>query len=561
MPMLLASVHRVFISFAKAMLLVSAAAVLTGIQTAHAARIYVNANAAASGADGLSWGRALPTLQQALDKALITPEADDIWIAQGTYVPTKIYAPNNLPGGGSTQNVSLLATFDLPHNVNLYGGFAGNESSLDQRSPDKYRTVLTGSGVLWHVVTAGNDVAKTGVTAALDGLTIRDGNAQGPSPAPFATLFGPFAYEHDYGGGLYVAFGSNITVNNVQFLNNVANQDGGGMFANNSNVTITNSRFVSNSAGTRGGALEVLNTFEGSTAHTSKIKNTVFDSNVSGLFGGAIVGEGGIPNPASSMDIDQSVFVNNKSIEGGAIVFDTLTTTVRNSSFQRNVASVNAGAISTTNVVNTIIWQTFFHAPPPVFFATTVSNCDFSENVAEGDQGVHDTGMFGGPAASGINFPLGGGALVTYMNGRLNVSGSSFNKNLARNGDGGAILNGRSGASGGGFNVIAYDVETKVTDSRFVGNRAPTGSGGAIASMQDNYFMSGDKSNYRLTVADSDIHANDAGIYGGGIYLKVSTATLTNNNLGGNHAPTGRAVFALDSRVNGSTVSPYIADK
>ena len=86
-------------------------------------------------------------------------------------------------------------------------------------------------------------------------------------------------------------------------------------------------------------------------------------------------------------------------------------------------------------------------------------------------------------------------------------------------------------------------------------------SGGAIASMQDNYFMSGDKSNYRLTVANSDLHANDAGIYGGGIYLNVSTATLTNNNLGGNHAPTGRAVFALQSTVNGSTVSPYIADK
>ena len=409
-------------------------------------------------------------------------------------------------------------------------------------------------------MTAGNDVAHSGVTATLDGLTIRDGNAQGPNPGPFATLFAPFAYEHDYGGGLYVAFGSNITVNNVQFLNNVANQDGGGMFANNSTIVITSSYFANNSAGTRGGALEVLNTFEGSTAHTSKISSTIFDSNISGLFGGAIVGEGGLPNPASSMDINLSTFVNNEAIEGGAIVFDTLTTTVRNSSFQDNVASVNAGAIATTNVVNTIIWQTFFQIPPPIFFVTSVTNCDFSGNVAEGNQSIHDTGMFGGPAASGINFALGGGALVTYMNGYLNVSNSSFNKNIARNGDGGAILNGRAGAHGGGFQVIAYDVGTTVTNSRFVGNSAPAGNGGAIASLQDNYFLSGDKSNYRLTVTDSDVHANDAGGNGGGIYLNVSTATLTNNNLGGNHAAIGRAIYASQSRLNGSDVSLYTAD-
>ena len=468
MNMLPGSVRSVFISFVKALVVVSGIAALIGIQNVQAARIYVNASAAASGANGLSWAKAFPTLQQALDKALVTAEADDIWIAQGTYVPTKIYAPNNQLGGTSMSTDAKLATFDLPDNVRLYGGFLGNESSLDKRKPDKYHTILSGRGILWHVVTAGNDVAHSGVTATLDGLTIRDGNAQGPNPGPFATLFAPFAYEHDYGGGLYVAFGSNITVNNVQFLNNVANQDGGGMFANNSTIVITSSYFANNSAGTRGGALEVLNTFEGSTAHTSKISSTIFDSNISGLFGGAIVGEGGMPNLASYMDIDLSTFVNNYAIEGGA--------------------------------------------------------------------------------------------LVTYMNGYLNVSNSSFNKNIARNGDGGAILNGRAGAHGGGFQVIAYDVGTTVTNSRFVGNSAPAGNGGAIASLQDNYFLSGDKSNYRLTVTDSDVHANDAGGNGGGIYLNVSTATLTNNNLGGNHAAIGRAIYASQSRLNGSDVSLYTAD-
>jgi predicted outer membrane repeat protein len=100
-----------------------------------------------------------------------------------------------------------------------------------------------------------------------------------------------------------------------------------------------------------------------------------------------------------------------------------------------------------------------------------------------------------------------------------------------------------------------HTTSEQVTNSRFVGNSAPDGNGGAIASLQDNYFQSGDKSNYRLTVTNSDVHANDAGGNGGGIYLNVSTATLTNNNLSGNHAALGRAVYASQSTLNGSNVT------
>jgi len=39
---------------------------------------------------------------------------------------------------------------------------------------------------------------------------------------------------------------------------------------------------------------------------------------------------------------------NTAAVEGGAIVFDSLTTTVRHTRFESNVATVTAGAVATT---------------------------------------------------------------------------------------------------------------------------------------------------------------------------------------------------------------------
>jgi len=54
------------------------------------------------------------------------------------------------------------------------------------------------------------------------------------------------------------------------------------------------------------------------------------------------------------------------------------------------------------------------------------------------------------------------------------------------------------------------------------------------------------------------LHDNSAGSNGGAIYLNVSTATLSGNKAGGNHATLGKAIYGLDSIINGSSVSPFI---
>jgi len=528
----------------------------------------VNVNAASPSPDGSSWSKAFTRLQDALDKAAASQSADEIWVAKGTYTPTAIYTVGGYIGGAygrdhvGAPDIANLRTFNLPDKVTILGGFQGNGS--DKRDPVNSPTVLDGGGTAYHVVTAGDDVAQTGVTATLDGLTITRGNAAG---AAGGTLFDPFAYQHNYGGGLYIAFGSNITVRNVSFIYNntapyaAANAgDGAGLFANSSDVKITDSYFGFNVSGLRGGALEILNTFEGAKAHTSTISNTIFDSNVTGLFGGAIVGEGTFPNPKSRMDIDRSLFVNNEAIEGGAIVFDSLTTTVQNTTFQANHAFVNGGALSTTNVVDTIVYTAFGVTPIP-FFATTIKNSQFIGNVADGSQAIHDT-MFGGPVASGIDFALGGGAVVTYMNGYTDIENSVFQDNRALGGDGGAILNGRSANIGGPFGpAVAYDVQTTVKNSTFTGNSAPAGNGGAIASLRDPNpnFQLAARENTRLVVNDSNFQNNSAGGNGGGMYFDYSVADFKSDKFTGNTANSVvNAIYGLDSVINGTLMSTYV---
>ena len=306
------------VSRVRTLALVSAVILQIAAGTADAATVYVNANAKGhAAADGTSWKTAFLSLQDALDKAASTTGSDEIWVADGTYVPTKIYAPNGVVGGSSGLNSAHLKTFDLPDQVAIYGGFSGNEKSRSQRSSDSDRTILSGGGVSWHVVTAGNDVAHAGVRATLDGLTIQGGNAQGAAGGDL--LFAPFSYGHNLGGGLYVAFDSVINVDNVDFHDNSADGDGGGLFSINSTLTVTGSRVSRNTAVTRAGALEVLNTYE-TTPHVVRSSTSEFKGNRVQLFAGASVGEGTYPHDDSSLDID--VHLQQNTARGGAIVLD-----------------------------------------------------------------------------------------------------------------------------------------------------------------------------------------------------------------------------------------------
>jgi hypothetical protein len=516
-------------------------------------RIYVDAENTHPSPDGSSWAKAFPSLQDALDAAESTPRRDDIWIAEGTYRPSRVYTPSGESGGqyfvdnpGSAPD--NLKTFHLPGGVHLYGGFKAGARSLGQRRPLVYETILDGdldgndpadlSDNAWHVLIAGNDVDQTGIKASLHTLTVKNGRATGPTtPLDFSNA--NFRYTHDYGGAMVINFNSEILLERMKFVDNWADGDGGALFYNNSDVTVARSHFENNGCGFRGGAIEAFS-LEDEVGDETGITNmlitdSTFVGNSAGVFGGAIVGEGTFASQDSSLTIEKSYFSQNEALEGGAIVIDSLNVLIDRTEFHDNYAEANAGALATTSVVE-------FLAGGSSLFTTTVTDSSFVANHALGDSTTLD-------ALLGVTFASGGGAVVTYLRGILEVDGCEFLDNSTLLGEGGALLNGDA-VAGGGF--IA-SVETTVSKSRFLGNSAV--DGGAIASKSligldvDGF----DGRQNVLDLSDSKFDDNYADGLGGALYLDGAVAGVTRNLFkSGNEAGLeGDQIYATGSVVNG----------
>lgn len=512
--------------------------------------IFVNIDNFKTPQDGTSWETAFSNLQNALSVAETLTTPPQIWVAEGVYIPSQVYSPNNVPGGAYGLNVPNpsvfnLTTFNLP-NVTIYGGFRGGETKLCQRNPHCNKTVLSGANTFWHVVILGNDVAQTGVNATLDGLIIREGFAQGPDD-PATTITSSLLYAHGNGGGIYSVFGSTLNLKRCLVESNRAKSIGGGIYSNNSWVRIYKCYFRCNFTDNQAGAVAIYNVREGNITRDCLISQCVFKENRTLLFGGAIVVEGTEPNPQTSTYIKCCEFEDNTAYEGGAIVVDSQTTVVKRCQFRKNIGYVNGGALATTNVVNTIA-SGLPNAQPLIKYTTTVDDCVFEENETLGNLALHDS-MFGGPSG-GLYFPLGGGALVCYMNGLLNVYNSLFESNIAYNSDGGAILNG----SGAGQNIFgtglsAYQVTTNVNGCIFRGNISQ-GNGGAIASEANTYVFTPPLnilvSDTVLNVSNSDFEHNKA-VKGGAIYMYKTSGILTHNRYKCNSSP---KVTQVDSLIN-----------
>ncbi len=239
--------------------------------------------------DGSSWEDAFNYLQDALAAA---SSGDQIWVAGGTYKPD---ANSAIPGGTG----SRTATFQLINGVGIYGGFAGYESSLDERDWQTNETILSGDiGIPvdnWdnscHVVTGSN----TEPNAILDGFTITAGNSvwfggggmrnSNSSPTVTNCTFG--GNYSWFGGGMFNE-NSSPTLTNCTFSeNSAANFGGGGMYNSNSNPTLTNCLLSGNSAGRDGGGM-----YNGGSASHSVLTNCTFSRNSAGWSGGGIYNEG-----------------------------------------------------------------------------------------------------------------------------------------------------------------------------------------------------------------------------------------------------------------------------
>jgi hypothetical protein len=105
---------------------------------------------------GTSWDDAYRNLPDALARAADC--GSEIWVAEGTYRPS---------------DTVLTETFEIPAGVSVYGGFAGNETSREQRNILKYPTLL--SGYIDETSRENTVVTMNGNGALLDGFTVKEG--------------------------------------------------------------------------------------------------------------------------------------------------------------------------------------------------------------------------------------------------------------------------------------------------------------------------------------------------------------------------------------------------
>ncbi|MCP3928517.1 MAG: T9SS type A sorting domain-containing protein [Bacteroidetes bacterium] len=383
--------------------------------------------------DGSSWSSAAGNLKSVLDTVMY---GSQVWVAKGTYYPTFC-----IQCSFTERDIS----FELHDGVQVFGGFEGNETTVDNRNPVLNKTILSGDidrdsigdensySVIFTKEVSG--------TTLLDGVIISGGYADEDN-AETGTRYNSGAgwYNEGFLGGE-----SNPTVRNCLFENNFASGYGGGIynigsFSGEANSYYQNCSFKNNRANF-GGALYNNGGFSGNSS--PQFLACTFEENVSDSDGGAIYNLGSESGQSNPSFLDCSFHQNTSNEQGGAIC-----------SFSKN------------GICDLII-----------------SNCHFTNNEARNGGAVHNNGGFGGicnPYFSGCFFKgntvSGSGGGIYNQGGFTGESNPEiincqFEDNEAAK-DGAAIYNG--GSDGGASNPIVENCLFK--------NNIAIKSGGAICN-------------------------------------------------------------------------------
>ena len=289
---------------------------------------YVNDDATGAN-NGTSWTDAFNKVQDAMNAAV---SGDTIWVAEGTYTATG-------------------TVLTMKEGVEIYGGFAGTESSLEQRNITAHPTILDGQSANYEVVIGASNTR-------IDGFTITHTNAygiynNGNTSITIANCIISEISASNIGGGIY-NYGSSPIITNCLFSKNFSGNSGGGGAAittTNSSPTIYNCTFSGNIA-SWGGAMEIY----GGTSGLN-IKNCAFMGNTGTAGGGAIYNYG-----SSLPTITNCIFSGNSTGgKGGAIAnYYSSSPKITNCMFSGNSAASGGGAIhnqSTSTIKNCILWN------------------------------------------------------------------------------------------------------------------------------------------------------------------------------------------------------------
>lgn len=283
---------------------------------------YVKPTATGTG-DGSSWDNASGDLQKMIDELAdnnVSQQAGEVWVAAGTYKPQ-----SQLISG-----MNYSASFRMRDGISVYGGFAGNETSKQERAKGTmpwdftnvtvleaayYESKLAWTNSKWtvgsdsrHVVWFAPMSGESDFTriTTLDGVTVQGGYAQGNT--------GLDDFLTDRGAGVYMD-GANAYLSNCIVRENYATGNGGGVYLKNGRVQT--SLIYNNNADADGGAVYVEN--RGLVYRSMLTNNSALNGAGVYLYNGA---------EASSDDPDHPEYlilstcvVSNNTVRGNGAVY------------------------------------------------------------------------------------------------------------------------------------------------------------------------------------------------------------------------------------------------
>lgn len=370
-----------------------------------------------------------------------------------------------------------------------------------------------------------------------------------------------------YGGGIFAYNGVKVRADGADISGNTAANAGGLFLWNNSSADLNNSEVSGNKATGNGGGVYVYD----ATCSVTASNGTVFREN-SGYRGGGIFSSGG------TVTVEDSTFEKNTATDDGGAIAATQNSslTVRNSKVLENKAADTAGGIlaekSTLEVTDSIIDGNRASVGGGLYIADidapgetkedkpehTITRTEITNNTADG-QGIGggiylgaqkltitDSKLTGNNTIS-KNGQTQGGAIVAYSPGDFTLDNT--------------LIQGNTADVGGGIHVLS----TKLRDShiilcnntRITGNVANQFGGGIFLDNMNNPAV--------LELVNASVDNNTANIAGGignygSIVVLKDGAVLENNTAkqyGGGLYNKGKVTVESGATVMNNTASTY----
>lgn len=370
-----------------------------------------------------------------------------------------------------------------------------------------------------------------------------------------------------YGGGIFAYNGVKVRADGADISGNTAANAGGLFLWNNSSADLNNSEVSGNKATGNGGGVYVYD----ATCSLTTSNGTVFREN-SGYRGGGIFSSGG------TVTVEDSTFEKNTATDDGGAIAATQNSslTVRNSKVLENKAADTAGGIlaekSTLEVTDSIIDGNRASVGGGLYISDidapgetkedkpehTITRTEITNNTADG-QGIGggiylgaqkltitDSKLTGNNTIS-KNGQTQGGAIVAYSPGDFTLDNT--------------LIQGNTADVGGGIHVLS----TKLRDShiilcnntRITGNVANQFGGGIFLDNMNNPAV--------LELVNASVDNNTANIAGGignygSIVVLKDGAVLENNTAkqyGGGLYNRGKVTVESGATVMNNTASTY----